>query len=339
MTISGRPSVSVVVVNYRAGAWLSRCLVALAGQTHRDFEAWVVDNGSDDGSLENAMAAVAGDPRFRFDPADSNLGFAAANNRAARLARADWLALLNPDAIPDADWLENLLQAAARYDGVAMFGSTQVDAIDPGRLDGCGDNYLFAGVPWRGGYGWPVESLPPCDRGVFAPCAAAALYRRDAFAAVDGFDESFFCYVEDVDLAFRLRLRGERCIQVVRARVRHVGGVSTGPLGDFARFHGMRNMVWCFVKNMPSPLFWLLAPIHGMVLGLLWIKAVARGDGRVVGRALGAAFVGLPWSSRRKVQAMRRASWRAIAGALTWSPALYLRRAPAWTSDEGAVRP
>src|SRR3546814_17236622 len=64
-----------------------------------------------------------------------------------------------------------------------------------------------------------------------------------------------FCYLEDVDLGFRMRLSGHRCLQVVDARVHHVGGVSSGGDGsDFARYHGTRNHVWCFAKNMPLPL-------------------------------------------------------------------------------------
>lgn len=332
------PLVSVAVVNYQGGPWLVGCLRGLACQTCGDFEAWIVDNGSTDGSVEAAAAAVAGDPRFHFDFAGENLGFAAASNRAAGKASGDWLAMLNPDAIPDPDWLEQLLSAVGRHPGVVMFGSTQIDAADPGRLDGCGDHYFFAGLPWRGGFGWPVDALPAEDRGVFSPCAAAALYRRDSFAAVGGFDESFFCYLEDVDLGFRLRLAGGACIQVAAARVRHVGGGTSSHLGDFTRFHGTRNLVWCFVKNMPGPLFWLLAPLHAAAMTMLWAKAVLRGDGRTVARALRAAVAGIPWRSRRAVQANRRVSWWTIARSLTWSPWLYLWRAPTRLSGTDCAR-
>ncbi|MBF0560652.1 MAG: glycosyltransferase family 2 protein [Alphaproteobacteria bacterium] len=324
------PSVSVLVVNYRSGPLLASCLRALAAQTSADFEAIVVDNGSDEGSVEQAQAAVAGDRRFVFDLAGENLGFSAGNNRAARQASGMWLAMLNPDAFPAPEWLACLLDAARRYPTVAMFGSTQLDASDSARLDGAGDNYFFAGVPWRGGYGWPATALLP-EGEVFSPCGAAALYRRDAFEAAGGFDEKFFCYVEDVDLAFRLRLLGHRCIQVPGAVVRHVGGAASGGSESaFARFHGLRNIVWCFVKNMPGPLFWPLLPIHTAILVLLLVRAVPRSQALVVARALGAALAGVPgiWAERRKVQAARRVSWITLARSLTWSPWAYARRAP-----------
>lgn len=321
---------SVLVVNYLAGPHLENCLRALLGQTMADFEVIVVDNGSSDGSLIPAMAAVAGDSRFVFDSPGRNVGFAVGNNRAAALSRGVWLATLNPDAFAAPDWLERLLEATARHPDTAMFGSTQRDAGDLGRLDGAGDNYFFAGVPWRGGFGWPALALPP-EGEVFGPCAAAAFYRHDAFTAVGGFDESFFCYVEDVDLAFRLRLAGHRCIQVVGAEVRHVGGASSGSsTSDFARYHGLRNLVWCFVKNMPGPLFWSLLPFHVGGVALLVVKAALRGQGRTAFRAIWDALAQLPriWARRRQVQAARRISSVAVARSLVWSPFSYLRRAP-----------
>jgi len=93
-----------------------------------------------------------------------------------------------------------------------MFGSTQIDAQRPDRVDGFGDVVSIYGTAWRGASGSPVSGLPVDDREVFAPCAAAALYARDPFLATGGFEDSFFCYVEDVDLGFRLRLGGAQCI-------------------------------------------------------------------------------------------------------------------------------
>jgi GT2 family glycosyltransferase len=320
------PLVSVLVVNYQAGPHLANCLRHLAGQTVRDFEAIIVDNASADGSLELARDVLGADDRFTFIAAETNLGFAAGNNRAAAAARAPLLALLNPDAFATPDWLQRLLDAAERYPDVAMFGSTQLSAIDPTVLDGAGDHYFALGLPWRGGFGWPAAALP--DEGeVFGPCGAAALYRRTAFEGVDGFDEKFFCYVEDVDLAFRLRARGHRCIQVPAAVVHHVGGGSANTISGFAQYHGMRNMVWCFVKNMPAPLFWPLLPFHILAILAVALRAsIFRGPESW--RGARDSVRSLPWRSRRQEQSLRTASWRQLAAAIAWSPARYGRRAP-----------
>ena len=150
--------------------------------------------------------------------------------------------------------------ATRRHPGTAMFGSTQLDAADARRLDGAGDVYHASGLVWRGHHGAPVDSLPP-EGEVFAPCAAAALYRRDAFMDAGGFDESFFCYCEDVDLGFRLRLLGHNCVQVAGARVHHVGSAITGRRSAFATYHSTRNRIWMFVKNMPAALLVPLLPV------------------------------------------------------------------------------
>jgi GT2 family glycosyltransferase len=318
------PRVRVVVVNYNAGPLLARCLAALAGQTFGGFEAIVVDNASADGSLDGI---VPDDPRFRVIRLSENTGFAAGNNIGARDCTAEWIATLNPDAFAAADWLERLLAAAERHPQCAMFGSTQIDAADPGRLDGSGDAYFAAGFAWRGGHGRPARDLAG-EGEVFSPCAAAALYRRSAFEAAGGFDEAFFCYYEDVDLAFRMRLVGERCIQVADAVVEHVGAATSGERSDFVRYHSTRNRLWLFVKNMPGLLFWALLPAHVLMQGAILAWAAFRGHFAPTRRGLVDALRGLGTirNERRRLQASRRVSWPVIAGALTWSPLKLLRR-------------
>ena len=87
-----------------------------------------------------------------------------------------------------------------------------------------------------------------------------------------GLDEDFFCYMEDIDLAFRLRLLGWECLHVPRAVCRHVGSAITGRRSDFSVYHGQRNIVWVFVKNMPPPLFALLLPLHVLLNAAAWFR-------------------------------------------------------------------
>jgi GT2 family glycosyltransferase len=319
------PAVSVLIVNYESGIHLSNALRGLIGQSLANIEVIVVDNCSGDDSLANARAAVGEDRRFFFAEARSNLGFAAGNNFGAAMAHGGWLALLNPDAVPAPDWLEQLIAATRRRPDVVMFGSTQIDAKDPQRLDGAGDHYLASGLPWRGGHGWPVKELPK-EAEVFAPCAAACLIRADTFREANGFDERFFCYVEDVDLAFRLRLMGHCCIQVPAAVVRHVGAASASREGSaFADRCGTRNLIWCFVKCMPGPLFWPLLPFHILTL-LLWAARI----GKPAWDGIRTGLEGMPaiWASRLILQRARHTPWWRIACALSWNPLAYLRRLP-----------
>jgi N-acetylglucosaminyl-diphospho-decaprenol L-rhamnosyltransferase len=318
------PRVRVIVVNYNAGDLLARCLTALAAQTIDDFEVVIIDNDSVDGSLDGAIPA---DPRFNLRRQDENTGFARGNNIGAADCTADWIATLNPDAFAAPDWLERLLAAAERHPETVMFGSTQLNAADPGRLDGSGDAFFAAGLAWRGNHGRSLR-LKPGEGNVFAPCAAAALYRRTAFAAMGGFDETFFCYYEDVDLAFRLRLAGERCVQVADAVVEHVSMATSGKGSDFVRFHSTRNGIWLFVKNMPGILFWGLLPAHVLLQVALLGWAAMKGHAAPVWRGLAAGMRGLGpvLARRRTIQRGRTAATSDIAAALTWSPFKLLRR-------------
>jgi GT2 family glycosyltransferase len=310
-----QPWVRVVIVNYNAGPLLAATLEGLARQVDPDFEAVIVDNASSDGSADSC---VLPDPRFRLLRAGSNLGFAAGSNLGGRGATTPWLAMLNPDAIPDENWLAALKQATLCYPGISMFGSTQLDAANPAILDGGGDNYSIFGLAWRGGYGGSVEAVKG-DVRVFSPCAAAALYRRDVFEAAGGFAESFFCYMEDVDLGFRLNLSGHEAIQLADARVRHVGTASSVPGSRFSLYHGIRNSVFVVVRCVPSSL--MLPMLALMAASQVWIGFVA-GNLRVRMEAVRDGLRRFPelLGERRQIQASRRISIWEFCRLVVWSP-------------------
>lgn len=322
------PLFSVLIVNYRSGGWLARCLDGLDAQGFRDFDVVVVDNGSGDGSIGPARAR-AGRAGFTLVESAVNLGFAGGNNLAAARAAGRWLVLLNPDAVAEPDWLARLADAVGRYPRAAAFGSTQISYDDPGRLDGVGDAYHVSGLGWRAGIGRPVAEVPP-DHPAFAVCAAAAAIRRDAFEAAGGFDERYFCYFEDVDLCFRLRLAGHEVVQLAGARVRHAGSAITGRTSDFAVFHGTRNRIWTFVKDMPGPLLALFLPLHLLMNAVILLRAAARGQLRPNLRGMAAALAGLPavWRSRRQVQAARVVRSRPLLSLMRVSPGAALGRRP-----------
>ncbi|HET7746927.1 MAG TPA: glycosyltransferase family 2 protein [Vicinamibacteria bacterium] len=311
----GPVDVAVIVVNWNSGAMLDRCLRALAAQTVRPSRVIVVDNGSSDGSADRLEARFPGVEVLRLG---ENVGFAAANNRAAAAARGiRWLALLNPDAFPEPGWLAALLEAADAHAGYSFFASRMVRADDPARLDGAGDVYYVNGLAARRGHGRPTPAREEPHE-VFAACAAAALYRADEFDAVSGFDERFFCYFEDVDLAFRLRLRGARCLYVPRAAVHHVGSGTTGARSDFTVYHGHRNLVWTFFKDMPGPLLVFYLPQHLLLNAVTLAVFAGRGQLRTIVRAKWDALRRLPaiWSDRRRVQRTRTVSARAVRRAM-----------------------
>ena len=317
--------VTILIVAFRSRATIPLVISALEAQTVRPARVRLLENGSPDGERVDAAAL----PEWvELVEGETNLGFAGGNNLLARGAQTRWLLLLNPDAYPDPDWLEQMMAATQRWPDAALFGCTQRAHGAPGRLDGCGDVYHCSGLPYRSGYGRAIQ--PPPEGEVFWPCGAAALIRRDVFEALGGFDEAYFCYVEDVDFAARARLLGYRAVQVRDAAVSHVGYSSTGRRSPFATYHGARNRLWTFFKVMPGWLVLVLAPGHLAITALLWLSAARFGQFTLFSRAIGDALAGWPalMIKRRALQARRAVTPVAFARMLNWNPVNLFTRAP-----------
>jgi GT2 family glycosyltransferase len=156
------------------------------------------------------------------------------------------------------------------------------------------------------------------------------LVRRDAFDEVRGFDGRYFCYFEDVDLCFRLRLAGWRILQSPNAVVAHVGGGVSEAKSRFAQYHGARNRLWTFVKCMPATLFWPLLAFHLALSAAAVSVAALRGQGFAGWRGLTAGVAELApiWRTRRDVQRRRRATTFQIARMLAWNPLAFVGRKP-----------
>jgi GT2 family glycosyltransferase len=298
-TVNDIPSVSVVIVTWNSASYLSRCLDSLEQQTYGDFEVVLVDNGSTDGCLDAVEHRWPG-LRLRVERLGENKGFAAANNLGASLARGKWLALLNSDAFPEPAWLEALLEAAAKNPEFSFFASRQLQANASQFLDGAGDAFHISGLAWRRLAGWPAAQFGLEAQEVFSPCAASALYSRQSFLQVGGFDEDFFSYQEDVDLGFRLRLQGLRCLYVPDAVVHHMGSAAVGARSDFALYHWQRNFIWSFVQNMPAALFLQALPSHLLANLIYILYFLFLGQGKVVWKAKMDALRGFPRAFRRR---------------------------------------
>ncbi len=301
-----RERVALIVVDYQGDGLLWRCLDGVAAQTCRPDRTILVDNGG----VWDAVTLQRRYPGIEVIRPGSNIGFAAANNLAIeRSADCRWVALLNPDAIAAPGWLEALLAAARAHPRTAAFGSRMYTGPQRGVLDGTGDVLHLSGLVWRRDHGCPARGRRTESGPILSPCAAAALYDRSVLVEAGGFDEDFFCYLEDVDLGLRLYLAGKTSRYVSDAEVVHLGSVQSGGRdSDFALYHGHRNLVWLLLKDLPLPLLVLLAPLQlAMQLAILAVYAL-RGRGPVIWRAKRDALAGLRgvWRRRARVQSTRR---------------------------------
>lgn len=253
-------SVAVIIVNYNSGTLLKKCLLSLQEQSITAKTVIVVDNKSSDDSIRGLQDRFS---TICFIYLNRNYGFAMANNLAVNMcSNAKWIVLLNPDAFPEKGWLKHLRQATHDYPEYTFFGSQSRDALHPKRIDGIGDVYHPSGIYWRKKNGHYFQKTDTIPVEIFSPCAAAAMYHRDAFISIGGFDGDYFCYGEDIDLGFRLRLKGHRCLYLPQAQVKHVGSASAQRGSDFSIYYGHRNLMWTFIKDMPLPLLLILTPLH-----------------------------------------------------------------------------
>lgn len=311
--------VAAILVDFNEGPLLDKTLRLLREQTRRPDRIIVVDNDSSDGSPDEIERSF---PEVEVLRLGRNAGLAVANNTGARAAEdCDWLLLLNPDAFPEPGCVEALLAATREEPAYDVLACRMMRATAPEELDGVGDAYHVSGLAWRRDHGRPLTTSPDALRRheVFAACGAAVMYRREVFAAAGGFDERFVGYLEDTDLAFRLQLRGHRCLYVPDAVVHHVGSATTGAASEYTVYHTQRNMVWTWVKNMPWPLVALYLPHHLAANSAMAAWYGARGRAGATWRGKRDAVRGLrpvlrqrrelqghrladPWEMRRRME-------------------------------------
>ncbi len=250
--------VTVVIVNWNGRHHLAACLPALARQTYGDHEVVVVDNASSDDTVAWLGAEW---PAVRVLALAENAGFARGNNLGLAATGSPWVALLNNDTVPDATWLAALVAAAeAGGDRLAAVASRMVFHDRPTTINSAGICVDPAGIAWDRLGGAPVAAAArPVE--VFGASAGACLLRRAALADVaepvpgarpQVFDETFFMYLEDVDLAWRLRLRGWQAQYAPAALVAHHGSASAGEGSPFKNRLLARNKVWTLVKCYPA---------------------------------------------------------------------------------------
>jgi GT2 family glycosyltransferase len=241
------PSVSIVIPNWNGRPWLPACLEAIAAQGMAPSEVIVVDNGSTDGSLDYLRAEH---PSVMVVALATNTGFAAAANRGIEACDGELVALINTDVVLAEDWLARMVAAIDSAPGLASVACKMLSLEDPDRVYDAGDVLRRDGAcEQRGRFGRDDGRWDEAGE-VFGACAGAALYRRSAVLDVGGFDERYFAYLEDVDLALRLRLAGWGC-RYEPVVALHAGEGSSGALSGGDWFFVARNTVLLVVKAFP----------------------------------------------------------------------------------------
>jgi GT2 family glycosyltransferase len=292
---------SIIVVNYDSPT-IEACLESLEREGGYG-EIIVVDNASTDGGPEAIERRF---PTVRLIRAGSNLGFAAGNNLGARAASGDVLILFNPDAFATHGWLEALLAPFA--DESVCVASPKVYRGEPGRsttLDsaGCDLEFPLGEGPPRGYFARDVGQFEA--RTDVAYCSGAALaIRRSTYEEYGGLDESFFCYAEESDLCWRVRMGGRRCVYEPASLVYHIGSASFGARSATKLFYQTRNRIRMCLQNYEPGnglLFVACESLHGScVIAATMLLPRYRALGIAYARAWLAVLRSLPLTLRTR---------------------------------------
>lgn len=255
------PFVSAIVVNWNGGAMLDDALGSLFDQTWPSMEVILVDNASTDGSADAAERRFGN--KLVVVRNAKNEGFARGNNIGFAAARGEWVFLLNSDAVSDPGTVQELMQFVSDKPAVGQLACRVLQASRANYFDSVGLLLYPDGVSRS--RGWEEKDLGQYDRAaeVIAPHGCACALRKTMLDRIGGFDEDFFCYLEDMDLGVRGQLAGWQCWYVPTTRVLHRKSTTAGNYSVFKAFHVERNRLYCLWKWMPrfllviSPLFTL----------------------------------------------------------------------------------
>jgi len=305
-----------MILNYNGSRWLHTCLTSVLKSTYPNYDVYLIDNGSTDGSVEFVRRAF---PSVRVIAYAMNLGFPEAYNRAISQVACEYIVLLNNDTqILNEAWLEHLVSVADRDNAVAAVACKIVSMRDHRILDSVGG----MGIPfWRGfvdigkgeaDKGQYRESFEP-----FAFCGGAALIKKSALLEAGKLDGRFFLYFEDSDISWRFRLIGRRIGFAPGAGVAHFFSASFGgvEVSSEKLYYCHRNYLRSIVKNCGSSLIWALRNY------LLFSVLLLFGFGIYEPRKAVAIFKALAWNlnnlqdtlvERKRVQSGRRVDDQAL---------------------------
>ena len=265
------PLFSILVLNYNGKHLLHDCLNSILNQNFNDYELVIIDNNSGDGSVEYIKENFS---KAKLMKNPKNFGFAKGNNTGIKVCNGEWIFFLNNDTILEQNCLEFLFKhIESRKPEQLVFVPLMLKADFPEYVDSAGD-MLY---PW--GYAYKYENVSASEFPEFKEinfaCCGAAMFNRELLEKLNGFDEDFFLYYEDIDLSLRAKRLGTKIFLVPQAKVLHKGSATIGKKNSLRLYYIERNRFWTKLKNFPFSTLLKYAP-HSLVCSLfslaIWTK-------------------------------------------------------------------
>lgn len=268
--------VSVVIPNYNGEKIIRACLDSLMTQTLKDLEIIIVDNAS----VDDSPNLIKEYPVVYIQNAE-NVGFAKAVNQGIKAAKYDYVFLLNSDVVLKDESVSVLYNEILSDTNIFSVQPKMMQFYNQNLIDDAGDIYTPFGWAFQLGHGLPDQYYNK-KREIFSCCAGAAIYRKIIFQEIGYFDETFFAYMEDVDIGYRARLHGFRNVYTPETKVYHIGSASFGKsMTDMRSKLSGQNNIKVVLNNMP-PMMMILNSIF-LIFGFLikWIRFMFLNKGNV----------------------------------------------------------
>lgn len=266
--ITTRPNVGIAIVCWNNEKILPQCLDSIREQTYTKIKTVVLDNSSTDNSVKLLEDHY---PWVDVIKSSTNTGFAKGNNLIINQFLRDpnfkYIVLLNSDASLDKYWVEKLIDFSKHHDDVACMQGITLDYYDHDIVDSTHIYINHQGQAIQAGYRQPLEDVGPGYRRVFGVNAAACMVTRRFLASQPFdylFDEDFFMFLEDVDVAARSVVLGWNNYCVPEAVAYHMGSASTAKNPGYSVYMVNRNRLPLLFKNLP--LYMILRIIPRMLV-------------------------------------------------------------------------
>ena len=268
--------VSIIIPNFNGKQYLKDCLNSIKKQNFSLYEVIIIDNGSTDDSVEYIKDNY---DEFTLIQNRENLGFATAVNQGIKASNAEYVFLLNNDTELEVECVSKLLNCIDKDETIFAVSSKMIQNQNRNLIDDAGDEYTILGFTQKVGNNRSTEFYQR-KREIFSACAGAAIYRRNIFDIIGYFDENFFAYMEDLDISYRARIYGFKCVYCPEAVVyHHVSATSGSKYNTFKIRLAARNNVYVPYKNMPWPQ--LILNLLFLILGFLikYLVFLKKGHG------------------------------------------------------------
>lgn len=239
--------ISIIIPNYNGKKYLKGCLDAIYDIEQLNFEVIIIDNASQDDDFK----WLSQYSNLHFKQLDKNYGFSRAVNEGIRLAKGEYVLLLNNDTVIEKNFVQELVKTIKKDKRIFAVSSKMIAYYNREVIDDAGDEYNLLGWTKKRGDGKSVQGFKT-EKRVFSACAGAALYRKSIFDEIGYFDEDFFAYMEDVDIGYRANIHGYKNIYCPDAKVYHIGSATSGSrYNTFKVRLSARNNIYVAYKNMP----------------------------------------------------------------------------------------